>query len=161
MLELARRVRALVIEDRRYDLAWIRLGGFMAWKGWENFTPNGAQEPAKKGSKYHNKAYVLDGIRFDSQHEAQRWYELKQQQKAGLIFDLRRQVPFDLTTLSRDERTVQQRGFQAVGRYVADFVYRDEYNAMVVEDAKGVRTDIYKWKKRHFEIEYGIKIKEV
>lgn len=140
----------------------------MAWKGWENFVPdstalkNPAMNPTKKkGSKYRNKPYVLDGIRFDSQHEAQRWYELQQMQKAKKIFDLRRQVSFDLTTLSRDERGAQQRGFQAVGRYVADFVYRDEYNTMVVEDAKGAKTDMYLWKKKHFEIEYGIRIKEV
>ena len=131
----------------------------MAWQGWENFVPNGSQpeQAGKKGSKYRNKPYVLDGIRFDSQREAQRWYELQQMQKAGLISELARQVNFDLTTMRRGD---EARGFQSVGKYRADFTYIAQ-GKLVVEDAKGMRTDIYRWKKKHFEIEYGIPIKEV
>ena len=42
----------------------------------------------------------------------------------------------------------------------ADFVYI-ENGRKVVEDAKGVRTQLYQWKRRHFEIQYGMPITEV
>ena len=44
--------------------------------------------------KYHNKKTEIDGIVFDSRKEALRWHELKLMENAGLISDLRRQVPF-------------------------------------------------------------------
>ena len=47
-------------------------------------------------SKYGNKKVVVDGEEFDSQLEANRWYELKLLQRAKQIEYLRRQVKFEL-----------------------------------------------------------------
>ena len=44
-------------------------------------------------NKYLNKEVVVDGVRFQSKHEATRWCELKYMERAGLIYDLQRQVP--------------------------------------------------------------------
>jgi hypothetical protein len=98
---------------------------------------------------------------FDSKREAARWRELLFEQKAGLITDLKRQVAFDLTAIACNPAGAQTLGFKKVGEYRADFVY-DRDGTTVIEDSKGVKTDIYRWKKRHFEIEYyPMKITEV
>ena len=44
-------------------------------------------------------------------------------------------------------------------KYVADFVY-EENGQTVVEDVKGVKTPVYKLKKRMLAEKYGIVIKE-
>ena len=36
-------------------------------------------------SKYHNKKVIIDGIKFDSKKEANRYQELKLMQRAGKI----------------------------------------------------------------------------
>lgn len=100
--------------------------------------------------KYHNSKTVIDGIRFDSKKEAKRYLELKIFEKAGAIKDLRRQVPYVLINKSRYGRAI---------KYVADFVYYED-NKLVVEDVKGVRTPVYKLKKRIMAEVYGIEVKE-
>ena len=100
--------------------------------------------------KYHNSKTVIDGIRFDSKKEAKRYLELKILEKAGVIKDLRRQVPYVLINKSRYGRAI---------KYVADFVYL-ENGQLVVEDVKGVRTPVYKLKKRLMAEVYGIEVKE-
>lgn len=101
-------------------------------------------------SKYHNRRVVVDGLRFDSIKEAHRWCELCLLQRAGQITDLRRQVPFVLIPKSAHGRAV---------KYIADFVYI-EGGREVIEDAKGVRTAVYKLKKR-LMAEQGKQIREV
>lgn len=95
----------------------------------------------KKRPKYGNTPTVIDGQRFASKREAARYQLLKFSQDAGKITDLRCQVPFDL----------HAPGGQKIGRYVADFTYTwvapDAARQHYVEDAKGVRTPLYKWKK--------------
>lgn len=100
--------------------------------------------------KYRNKKTSADGIRFDSKREANRYIELKLLERAGAIKDLRRQVPYVLINKSRYGRAI---------KYVADFVYY-EGNKRVVEDVKGVRTPVYKLKKRLMAEIYGIEVKE-
>ena len=107
---------------------------------------------AMRPSKYRNKPIVVDGIRFASKREAKRWGELKLLEKAKEITELERQTRWALCT----EDGVR------VGHYVADFTYLQGHDRrVVVEDAKGVRTELYKWKKKHFEAQYGIPITEV
>ena len=101
-------------------------------------------------SKYHNRKTVIDGIRSDSKREAERWCELRLLEKAGRIENLRRQVAFELIPKSRHGRSI---------RYIADFVYL-ENGETVIEDAKGVRTDVYRLKKR-LMAEQGKEIREV
>ena len=100
--------------------------------------------------KYHNRKTSVDGIRFDSKKEAKRYLELKILEKAGAIKDLRRQVPYVLINKSRYGRAI---------KYVADFVYYED-NKLVVEDVKGVRTPVYKLKKRLMAERFGIEVKE-
>lgn len=101
-------------------------------------------------SKYGNKQTVLNGKVFDSRREARRFAELDLMQKAGLITDLRLQVPFELIPKIGSERAVY---------YIADYVYK-ENGETVVEDCKGCRTDVYRIKRKLMLYRYGITIKE-
>ena len=107
-------------------------------------------------TKYHNRRTELDGIVFDSRREANRYAELKLMERARLIRDLRLQVPFELIPASRRNG----KAIRAV-HYVADFVYFDANDNLVVEDAKGMKTEVYKLKKKLMIWKYGIEIKEV
>ncbi len=106
-------------------------------------------------SKYHNKKTVINGITFDSKHEAERYLELVFMQKSGLISDLKLQVPFELIPAVKINGKTNRKAV-----YVADFVYKDEKGNMVVEDAKGVKTDVYKLKKKLMAWIHNIEIKE-
>jgi hypothetical protein len=116
-----------------------------------------ASKPTPKPRKYRNQPVEVDGVRFDSKREAQRYQSLMVAYKAGRISDLELQVRFDLHAPNGD----------LIGRYVADFTYRlvapgmATHGRLFVEDAKGVRTPLYRWKKKHFEAEYGLRILEV
>ena len=115
----------------------------------------------KAMNKYGAKKTEIDGIVFDSKHEAHRWVELKYMERAGLIKELKRQVRYCLIpTIEGDGRKVVQRAVY----YVADFTYYEKAGdrwKCVVEDAKGVRTDVYKIKKKLMRWRYGIEIREV
>ena len=50
----------------------------------------------KRRNKYNNKVIVVDGEKFDSLGEADRWVELNWLQSARKISKLRRQVKFNL-----------------------------------------------------------------
>ena len=45
--------------------------------------------------------------------------------------------------------------------YYADFVYKDKDGNVVVEDAKGLKTEVYKIKKKLMLYRHHIQIKEV
>lgn len=105
------------------------------------------------------KTKTVDGITFDSQREARRWCELKLLERAGRICKLRRQVKYVLIPTQRDSRGKLLERERA---YIADFVYFDlGLGHEVVEDAKGVRTDVYKLKKALMLERHGIRIREV
>ena len=104
-------------------------------------------------SKYGNRRTFCDGMWFDSEREADRWISLKLLQRAGESRELRRQVSYEL--IAKNDL------FRAV-TYRADFVYVDvRTGETVVEDAKGVRTEVYKLKKKLMYDRYGIEIREV
>lgn len=108
------------------------------------------------GNKYHNRKTILDGIKFDSKREAQRYRELKLLESAGLVSGIELQVPYELVP----DMVFDGRKVQGV-RYIADFRYTDENGQTVVEDAKGMRTAVYTIKKKLMMWRYGIKIREV
>lgn len=118
--------------------------------------PNGqpyiSSEPPRlsKKNKYHAKKMEVDGHVFDSAHEAKRYGELRYELLAGNIQNLRLQVPYILIPKSEYGGRIE---------YISDFVY-EENGREIVEDAKGVRTPVYKLKKRLMAEIYGIKIKE-
>lgn len=104
-------------------------------------------------SKYKAKPTEVDGIRFDSQREARRYQELKLMERAGEIERLTLQPSFELRSAVSELR---------IGAYVADFRYYDHRTGeTITEDAKGFRTALYRWKKKHVEAQYGIQIREV
>ena len=109
--------------------------------------------------KYGNKKTELDGILFDSKREAQRYAELKLMERAREIYDLQLQVPFVLIPVQKDEKgKVIEREL----KYIADFTYRDiKTGRLIVEDAKGVKTEVYKIKKKLMLYRLGLRIKEV
>lgn len=102
-------------------------------------------------NKYGARKVYVDGIKFDSKHESDRYRELVILQRAGEISDLKLQVPFELIPKQDGERACC---------YKADFTYI-ENGQLVVEDAKGYKTEVYKLKKKLMLKEYGIKIREV
>lgn len=108
------------------------------------------------GNKYNNAKTVLDGIKFDSKHEADIYAELKILAKCGEIKDLQLQVPFVLL----DPYEINGRKVRAI-KYVADFTFLNKQGVREVWDAKGDKTAVYKLKKKLFEYRYRIEIKEV
>jgi hypothetical protein len=118
-------------------------------------------------SKYHAVRYTVDGNVFDSKKEARRYYELLTLERAGVISDLQRQVKYVLIPAQREPDIIGPRGGRRPGKllerecaYIADFVYL-EGGKTVVEDAKGMRTEVYKIKKKLMLERYGIRIREV
>lgn len=122
-------------------------------------------------SKYKAQPTVVDGVRFASKREAARYSELLLLVRARQIRCLVLQPNFVLMAPVYDGYTaisdINQGRFSRVspiGHYRADFKYEEFRGGgnwlMVVEDCKGFRTDVYRWKKRHFERQYGIEIRE-
>lgn len=105
-------------------------------------------------SKYRAKKTVVDGITFDSRKEGDRYLVLKGMEEDGSIEDLRRQVRYELIPAF----DVDGKHYRPVS-YVADFVYRED-GKEIVEDVKGMRTDVYKLKSKLFARRYGMIIKE-
>jgi hypothetical protein len=109
--------------------------------------------------KYRAKRTEVDGIPFASQKEARRYQELKLLEKAGEIRCLELQPRFPLVVPGVGNGGPYER--RHLGDYVADFRYADtRKNAIVVEDVKGFKTPLYRWKKKHVEAQYGITIVE-
>lgn len=105
-------------------------------------------------SKYNNQKIRVGGEVFDSKREYNRWRELRLLERSGIIRNLQRQVKFRLIdsqkTPERTERPCD---------YIADFVYY-ENGKRIVEDCKGMRTDVYKIKRKLMLEKYNISIKE-
>lgn len=111
---------------------------------------------------------MVDGVRFASKREAARYRELRLLEKAGDIWDLELQPRFPLYApstscyLRRALEASTNGGLFKLGEYRGDFKYHDRSNKpYVVEDVKGFKTPLYRWKKRHVEAQYGITIQEI
>jgi len=104
-------------------------------------------------SKYKNKKVIYDGIKFDSLLEMRRYKELVILRDLGEIRNLELQPKF----LLQDKFRHEGKGIRAI-HYVADFKYI-RGNTVIVEDAKGMETDVYKIKKKLFLNQYGTKYK--
>ena len=72
-------------------------------------------------------------------------------EKVGSIQNLQLQVPFVVIEKSEYGRSIE---------YGADFVYYNKNGSKVVEDVKGVKTPVYKLKKRIMAEKYGIIVLE-
>lgn len=105
-------------------------------------------------SKYHAKKTCVDGITFDSRREADRYLVLKSMEEDGAIENLRRQVRYELVPAFDVGGTSYRPVY-----YVADFVYRENGHE-VIEDVKGMKTDVYKLKSKLVAYRYGMNIRE-
>ena len=106
-------------------------------------------------SKYHSTPTEVNGIRFDSKREANRWFELRMLERAGKIEKLKRQVKYLLIPSQyRDGKCIEREA-----SYIADFVYVKDGH-LVVEDCKGFRTPEYKIKRKLMLQLYDIRLVE-
>lgn len=111
-------------------------------------------------SKYGAIPTEVDGVRFASKKEARRYGELKLLERAGEIHSLELQPRFPLLVPSRGHGGPWDRAH--IGDYVADFRYREGPRGLLrIEDVKGMKTALYRWKKKHVEAQYGIEIREI
>lgn len=109
--------------------------------------------------KYRNKPCQVGAEKYRSQRERDRHQALLVLQKAGHIAGLVREVRFELAPGVLIQGETRKR--PAV-RYVADFVYSDvKRGQVVVEDAKGMQTPVYRLKKHLMATIRGIHIREV
>jgi hypothetical protein len=127
-----------------------------------------------KAHKYRAKRTEVDGIKFASQKEARRYQELKLLERAGDIRNLKLQPRYALCPLVIERADVRDVNLGTasvrrcpVSNYVADFEYEQSDRGyggvkwtLVVEDSKGMKTDVYRLKKRWFEAQYGVAIRE-
>lgn len=88
--------------------------------------------------------------RHASKKEARRSAELELMQKLGIISDLEEQVKFELIPKQSGERAVT---------YTADFRYKQD-GQIVVEDAKGMKTQQYVIRRKLMLYRHGIKVLE-
>jgi hypothetical protein len=109
-----------------------------------------------KKAKYRARPTVVNGIRFHSAREAARYLDLKLREKAGEIKELELQPKFPIYVCRRQNGELHK-----VCDLILDFRYREgPCGLLVVEDCKGMRLPIYKLKKRMFEAQYGLEIRE-
>jgi len=114
--------------------------------------------PYSRAGKFNAQPTTVDNIRFASKAEARRYAELKLLEKAGEIARLERQPVFPIygyKQLGSGEST-------HVCNYVADFGYYDvRAKVQVIEDVKGVRTPVYRLKRKLVEAQYDFTITEI
>ena len=106
--------------------------------------------PKQRTNKFNARKTAIDGIVFHSAAEANRYKVLKLLEKAGEICNIELQVPYYFIYNGAKIFT-----------YYADFVYRIGNNSKIIEDVKGMRTPLYRLKKKLIEAQHGIKITEV
>lgn len=97
--------------------------------------------------KYHAKPQItLDG-RFDSKRELKRWEQLKQLQANGTISQLSRAKADCTFGLHGADGSV-------VCKYIVDYIYLEDGRS-IAEDAKGMKTAVYRLKRKLFIAEHG------
>lgn len=113
----------------------------------------------KRRHKHRAIPITVQGIKFQSTKEGNRYCELQRLLSAGQIRNLRRQVTYIL----KAENGVP------FGKYVADFVYDEVATGLeVVEDTKGFdrrtrkfrTTEAYRLKRAYMLAAFGITIRE-
>ena len=102
--------------------------------------------------KYRNQPQMVDGLKFDSKKEANRYQELKAMERMRFI-----------AALDCEKNLLRYKLFinrVHICDYIPDFRYVQN-GLVVVEDVKGVRTAAYRIKKKLMKAIYGIEIREV
>lgn len=124
--------------------------------------PNGkakiaaVQRKTKRRSKYNAKGDYVDGRWFDSQAEITRYRQLKELLEAGLIENLEFQLAFECRIENHP-----------MFRYLSDFAYdvvdptTGAVIESIIEDVKGLKTPVYRLKKKIIEAQHKIQIVEI
>lgn len=99
-------------------------------------------------NKYKNQKTQMDMYVFDSAKEAQRYRELTLLERAGEISNLELQPRF----LLQDSFKKNGKTYRKI-EYIADFKYI-ENGKTIVEDVKGLQTEVFKIKHKLFEKKY-------
>lgn len=125
---------------------------------------------SKKPSKYHNRKVLYtdpttkEEITFDSEKERDYYLILKDRERRGEIYDVKRQVEIEIQRAFADCNGKKYRPIT----YIADFTYLEPkvtenngvYYRKHVVDVKGFRTDVYRLKRKLLAFK-GILIEEV
>ena len=129
------------------------------------------EESNTKVNKYRNKVVYVDGVKFDSQKEADRYIFLRKCEEAGLITNLELQPKFELIPAVREEYIehlktkdkVKTRTLQLAINYKADFRYTKD-GEEVIEDIKAhpkMLTKEFELKFKLFFWKFGKKVRLV
>jgi hypothetical protein len=105
-------------------------------------------------NKYRNQPVMIGDRWYQSKHEADCGEKLIALERAGEISNLRLQWPINILPSNR------KLGYPRPLTYIADF-YFHENGRQVVADAKGLRTPVYRLKKRLLAQLCNIQIEEM
>jgi hypothetical protein len=110
-----------------------------------------ATRVSSKRNKFGAKGYTdAEGRYHASKAEGSRWNDLQLLSRAGRITNLTHQPSFDLVVNG-----------VLVCRYRADAAYINSDGERVVEDTKGVKTAVYRIKRKLMSALHGITIREI
>lgn len=125
----------------------------------------------KKGERYNHTTVEVDGLKFDSKKEYQRYLFLKDAKDKGLITDLRTQVKFELIPAVTEEYVehlktkdkIKTRTLQLAITWTADFVYLKNGEEVIedVKPSKFLLSDRFVIKEKLFFWKYRKKIRLV
>ena len=103
--------------------------------------------------KYRNTKTVINGIKFDSKLEAERYAQLKIMERAGIIRNLELQPEYELIpSFRKNGKTWRKTAYKADFRYILA-----EDDSYIIEDVKGstaVITGVFRLKQKLFEYKY-------
>ncbi|AHV96141.1 DUF1064 domain-containing protein [Paenibacillus sabinae] len=109
--------------------------------------------------KYGAVKTVVGDIVFDSKKEARRYKELMLMKRAGIVTDVQLQPVYELVPKFTHKATGEK--IRAV-TYKGDFLVTYADGRQEIEDAKGMKTEVYKLKRKLFMNKYPeLTIKEV
>lgn len=151
--EQAERERDAALEEARMmqDRLQRQIDGNLALKAEAAALRAALEQEEYPMSKYNNRRVRADGHTFDSAAEHRRYQELRLLESQGMLEQLSVHPKFALHV----------NGVK-VADYVADFSYLDaETGALVVEDVKGVRTAVYRLKRKLLRAIHEIEITEI
>lgn len=121
-------------------------------------TTDNAPAP-KRRSKMNNTPTWRHDVLFDSSAEADRHDELLLLQRGEHIRKLRRQVNFPCNVVTPFFPHIE-----CIGDWKADWTYEEKQRGSdvwesIAEDFKGHQTDLFRWKRKHVEAQYGLTIR--
>lgn len=105
----------------------------------------------RRFSKYNAKKVEVDGIKFDSNVEAEYYLHLEEQVDKGEIQGFERQVKM---TLQDSFYLEGVKGKIRAITYVVDFKITEKDGSITYIDVKGIETDVFKMKRKMFMNRY-------